>query len=66
MEKNRKAEEEGREMVSFEPEKLAWVNEPAEYVIGGSEIRIRTEPGTDLWQRTYYHFRNDKIGRAHV
>ena len=59
MEKNRKAEEEGREMVSFEPEKLAWVNEPAEYVIGGSEIRIRTEPGTDLWQRTYYHFRND-------
>nr|WP_300770514.1 DUF1349 domain-containing protein [uncultured Acetatifactor sp.] len=59
MEKNRKAEEEGREMVSFEPEKLAWVNEPAEYMIGGSEIRIRTEPGTDLWQRTYYHFRND-------
>jgi regulation of enolase protein 1 (concanavalin A-like superfamily) len=22
-------------------------------------ISITTEPGTDLWQRTYYHFRND-------
>ena len=38
MEKNRKAEEEGREMVSFEPEKLAWVNEPAEYVIDRKSV----------------------------
>ena len=65
MEKNRKAtgnrtvEGERKELMSFEPEKLAWVNEPAEYTISSSEIMIRTEPGTDLWQRTYYHFRND-------
>ena len=23
------------------------------------EIEIITNPHTDLWQRTYYHFRND-------
>ena len=23
------------------------------------EIEIITQPGIDLWQRTYYHFRND-------
>ena len=56
---NRAAEGERKELMSFEPEKLAWVNEPAEYTISSSEIMIRTEPGTDLWQRTYYHFRND-------
>lgn len=56
---NRAAERERRELMSFVSEKLAWINEPAEYTIGNSEIRIRTEPGTDLWQRTYYHFRND-------
>ena len=45
--------------MKFEIEKLAWVNEPSVYTIGSSEIMIRTEPGTDLWQRTYYGFRND-------
>ena len=45
--------------MKFETEKLAWVNQPSDYRISGSEIMIRTEPGTDLWQRTYYHFRND-------
>lgn len=38
---------------------LAWVREPAECVLDSGVIRIRTEPHTDLWQRTYYHFRND-------
>ncbi len=45
--------------LNFDTEKLVWVNEPSDYTIGKSEIMIRTEPGTDLWQRTYYHFRND-------
>ena len=45
--------------MKFETEKLAWVNQPSDYRISGSEIMIRTEPGTDLWQRTYYGFRND-------
>ena len=25
----------------------------------GDTIEVVTMPGTDLWQRTYYHFRND-------
>ncbi|MBR4444551.1 MAG: DUF1349 domain-containing protein [Solobacterium sp.] len=36
-----------------------WIREPKEYTIGEDEITITTEPHTDLWQRTYYHFRND-------
>lgn len=28
-------------------------------MIGDGFAEIVTEPGTDLWQRTYYHFRND-------
>ena len=30
-----------------------------DYVIGNDRIEITTAPHTDLWQRTYYHFRND-------
>ncbi|MBE6122828.1 MAG: DUF1349 domain-containing protein [Erysipelotrichaceae bacterium] len=36
-----------------------WIREPESYDISESEIRITTMPHTDLWQRTYYHFRND-------
>ena len=36
-----------------------WTREPAEYSITDEIITITTEPHTDLWQRTYYHFRND-------
>lgn len=45
--------------MKFEMDKLSWVHEPLSYTIGSDEIIIRTEPGTDLWQRTYYGFRND-------
>lgn len=38
---------------------LKWTREPAEYSITDEKITITTEPHTDLWQRTYYHFRND-------
>lgn len=38
---------------------LTWTREPANYDIGDETITITTEPHTDLWQRTYYHFRND-------
>ena len=37
----------------------AWTREPKDYVIGSDRIEITTAPHTDLWQRTYYHFRND-------
>lgn len=38
---------------------LQWTREPATWSIKDGTISITTEPGTDLWQRTYYHFRND-------
>lgn len=38
---------------------MQWTREPREAVIGNDYVEIVTEPGTDLWQRTYYHFRND-------
>ena len=36
-----------------------WTREPAEFKIDDDRIEIVTAPHTDLWQRTYYHFRND-------
>ena len=42
-----------------------WIREPKEYKITENEIEIVTEPHTDLWQRTYYHFRNDNAPALH-
>lgn len=36
-----------------------WVREPQKYLAESDRVEITTEPHTDLWQRTYYHFRND-------
>lgn len=36
-----------------------WTREPEYYSIEDDKIEIITKPYTDLWQRTYYHFRND-------
>ena len=38
---------------------LKWTREPENYSIAENRIEIITQPHTDLWQRTYYHFRND-------
>lgn len=38
---------------------LEWTREPKSYSITEDKIEIVTLPYTDLWQRTYYHFRND-------
>ncbi len=38
---------------------LKWTREPKNYTITENRIEIITQPNTDLWQRTYYHFRND-------
>ena len=43
----------------FNVKKLKWVREPKQYTINRRKIEIITESHTDLWQRTYYHFRND-------
>lgn len=36
-----------------------WIREPKRAAITEDRVEIMTEPGTDLWQRTYYGFRND-------
>lgn len=36
-----------------------WTRTPKSYAVKKEIIEIVTNPNTDLWQRTYYHFRND-------
>ena len=38
---------------------LKWTRAPKQYAITEDKIEMISEPYTDLWQRTYYHFRND-------
>lgn len=38
---------------------MKWIREPKQYEVTEDKAEIITEPHTDLWQRTYYHFRND-------
>lgn len=43
----------------FEFKNPEWTRLPESNAIGQDSIEIVTAPRTDLWQRTYYHFRND-------
>lgn len=43
----------------FEFKNPEWTRLPKSFEIGQDSIEIVTAPHTDLWQRTYYHFRND-------
>lgn len=45
--------------MNFDTEKLFWIRESKNYSIDSNKIEIITEPHTDLWQKTYYHFIND-------
>ena len=45
--------------MKFDISKLEWLRAPERYKVEDGRIEITTTPGTDLWQRTYYHFRND-------
>lgn len=38
---------------------MQWTRAPQQYTVAEDWVEIITEPHTDLWQRTYYHFRND-------
>ena len=38
---------------------MKWIRAPKQYEVIEDRVEIITEPHTDLWQRTYYHFRND-------
>lgn len=39
--------------------KFEWTREPASFAVSEDKVEIVTKPHSDLWQRTYYHFRND-------
>ena len=45
--------------MKFDIKGLQWIRQPESYSITEDKIEIITKPHTDLWQRTYYHFRND-------
>ena len=44
-------------MVNFKT--FVWTRPPKKYNIEKDKVVIETQPHTDLWQRTYYNFRND-------
>ncbi|MBQ4095326.1 MAG: DUF1349 domain-containing protein [Oscillospiraceae bacterium] len=45
--------------MKIDTKKLEWTRAPKQYTISENKVEIITQPFTDLWQRTYYHFRND-------
>lgn len=45
--------------MKWETKELNWTRKPRKCSVSEEKIEIITEPHTDLWQRTYYHFRND-------
>ncbi|HWT73410.1 MAG TPA: DUF1349 domain-containing protein [Mobilitalea sp.] len=46
-------------MKEFNVNDLVWIRMPKEYQITEKSVEFRTDPGTDLWQRTYYGFQHD-------
>ena len=51
--------EENQMVMTLDIDNFKWTRQPERCVIKGDTIEVVTKPGTDLWQRTYYHFRND-------
>ncbi len=45
--------------MNLDLKKMIWTRKPNNYYITENKIEVITDPHTDLWQRTYYHFRND-------
>lgn len=45
-----------KDFLAMEP---TWIRKPKQTVVTEDRVEIITEPGTDLWQRTYYGFQND-------
>lgn len=46
-------------MINNELNRYHWMNPPKRSVVEKNQLIIETEPGTDLWQRTYYGFQNN-------
>ncbi len=38
---------------------MEWTRAPKLYSVSEDRVEMMSDPFTDLWQRTYYHFRND-------
>ncbi|MCI0712867.1 MAG: DUF1349 domain-containing protein [Chloroflexi bacterium] len=38
---------------------FSWINAPRQFEIQDGILRMKTDPETDFWQRTYYGFQND-------
>ena len=45
--------------MNWDVDQLKWTRPPMDFMLSKEKIEIITQPYTDLWQRTYYHFRND-------
>lgn len=46
-------------MTIMDLKQFKWIRQPKSFRITEGQIEVLTQPHTDLWQRTYYHFRND-------
>ena len=45
--------------MKFNIRDFRWTREPGAFTVSEDKVEIVTKPNTDLWQKTYYHFRND-------
>ncbi len=45
--------------MKIDPREMKWTRAPRQVTVTEDRVEMITEPHTDLWQRTYYHFRND-------
>ena len=45
--------------MEFSLQNFQWTREPKSFTVTDDTVEVITDPHTDLWQRTYYHFRND-------
>lgn len=45
--------------MNFSIHDFKWTREPEQFAVSDERVEVVTKPHTDLWQRTYYHFRND-------
>ena len=40
-------------------ETMKWIRKPQNVTVENGKVYVTTQPHTDLWQNTYYHFCND-------
>ena len=45
--------------MDFSLKNFTWTRPPKHFEVTEEAVKIITDPNTDLWQRTYYHFQND-------